>query len=257
MRGWAIAGAVSGVLLGVLVHAPAAWVAPLLDKATDSRVRLRDTRGTVWQGDGRLQVGQGATDGGARFLPGRVSWSWSWGRAAGAVTLAVGADCCSPVAQQLQLVPGWGRLTLHVPDGSSRWPAELLAGLGAPWNTVQAEGILHLHTRGMSVEWSAADARLRGQLQADALGMASRLSTLRPVGSYRLTIQAPPGDGVPTLQLQTLEGPLRLEGNGQWTARGWRFSGEARADPPGESALDNLLNMVGRREGDRSVLSLG
>jgi general secretion pathway protein N len=255
MRAWAMLGAVSGVLLALLVHAPAAWVAGLLMDATDARIQIREPQGTVWGGNGRLSIGSGALDADAVVLPGRVSWSWGWD--AGALTLVVRADCCTPQPQRLHLVPGWNRLTLALGDGQSQWPAALLAGLGAPWNTVQAEGELQLRSQGMSVEWFGEGPRWRGQLQLDALAMASRLSTLRPVGSYRLVLVAPPADQPPTVQLTTLEGPLRLEGSGQWSGAGWRFRGEARADPPSESALANLLNMVGRREGDKSVLSLG
>ena len=166
-------------------------------------------------------------------------------------------ECCSREAQRLRLDAGWGRLTLGLADGQSQWPAALLAGLGAPWNTVDAEGELQLRTQGMSVEWAGAGPRLRGRLQIDALAMASRLSTLRPVGSYRMVLDAPLADQQFTLQLTTLEGPLRLEGNGQQVTTGWRFRGEASADPASESALANLLNMLGRRQGNKSVLSLG
>jgi general secretion pathway protein N len=159
-------------------------------------------------------------------------------------------------AQTLRLVPYWGRLVANLEDGRSQWPAGLLAALGTPWNTLQPEGELQVHTQGVSVEWSAGRASLLGQVRVDALAMASRLSTLRPVGSYRLTLAAV--GGPPTrLQLQTLEGPLHLDGSGQWTGSGWRFSGEASADPDSESALGNLLNMVGRRQGNKSLLTIG
>ena len=255
MRKWALAGALAGALLGLLLHAPAVWLSELLAAASGARLQMLEPRGTVWSGEGRLQVGQNMSDSHAVPLPGRVFWSWGW--EAGAPTLAVRSDCCSPQPQRLRLVPGWGRLMMTVVDGQSQWPAALLAGLGAPWNTVQAQGELQMRTQGLSVEWSASGVRLAGQVQTDALAMASRLSTLRPVGSYRLTLTAPPGDPSPALQLQTLEGPLRLQGSGQWTGQGWRFTGEASADPQSEAALQNLLNMLGRREGSKALLSLG
>jgi general secretion pathway protein N len=36
-----------------------------------------------------------------------------------------------------------------------------------------------------------------------------------------------------------------------------RFSGEASAAPERAAALDNLLNILGRRDGARALLSLG
>jgi general secretion pathway protein N len=255
MRRWAVAGALAGASLGLLLHAPAVWLVGPVHAASGTRMQLIEARGTVWNGEGRLQVGQGAADSQAVALPGRVGWSWGW--ESGAPTLALRADCCSPQPLRLRLVPGWGRLTLQLVDGQSQWPATLLAGLGAPWNTVQAQGELQIRTQALSVEWSGSGVRLAGKLQTDALAMASRLSTLRPVGSYRLTLTGPPGDQAPALLLQTLEGPLRLQGSGQWTGQGWRFTGEATADPQSEAALQNLLNMLGRREGGKALLSLG
>ena len=84
--------------------------------------------------------------------------------------------------------------------------------------------------------------------------MSSRLSTLQPMGSYRLTLQ---GGATPTLALQTLQGDLQLSGSGQWVGQRLRFTGEARAAEGHEAAFDNLLNILGRRQGARSLLSLG
>ncbi len=87
-----------------------------------------------------------------------------------------------------------------------------------------------------------------------ALRVASRLSTLRPMGSYRITLQG----GTPAgLRLETLEGSLQLAGSGQWVGSRLRFRGEASAAPDREAALANLLNIIGRRNGPRSIISIG
>ena len=255
MRRWAVLGACAGMAGAVVVHAPAVWWSVLLSDATGARVQLLETRGSLWNGDGRLRIGRAAQDADARILPGRVSWSWGWD--AGAPRVVLRADCCTPQPVSLRWEIGWGRLTAHLSDGPSQWPAGLMAAWGAPWNTVQPEGELRLQTRGMSVEWSGAGTRVRGELQAEALAVGSRLSTLRPVGSYRLTLSAQGADAAPTLQLKTLEGPLQLTGSGQWTGAAWRFRGDAVADPASEAVLDSLLNLLGQRQGNKSVLSWG
>lgn len=255
MKFWAALGVVVGAALAVAVHAPAAWITGMLADGPAARVQFVDARGTVWNGDARILVGEGVRSPDTRTLPGRVVWSLGW---AGATpTLALRAECCMAVSQQVRLVPAWGQASVSLSDGSSAWPAALLSALGAPWNTVQMEGELRVRTRGVSVEWTDGRARLLGQVDVDALGMASRLSTLRPVGSYRVTLAGVAGMASPTLRVQTLEGPLRIEGQGEWTGAQWRFSGEASADPASESALGNLLNVLGRRQGNKSVLSLG
>jgi hypothetical protein len=93
-----------------------------------------------------------------------------------------------------------------------------------------------------------------GRAELVALRVASRLSTLRPMGSYRITLQ---GGSPATLQLATLEGNLQLSGSGQWVGSRLRFRGEARATPEREAALSNLLNIIGRRSGARSLISIG
>ena len=60
-----------------------------------------------------------------------------------------------------------------------------------------------------------------------------------------------------SLTLTTTEGSLHLTGNGTLGAGGMRFRGEARAAEGQEAALSNLLNIIGRREGARSVISIG
>ncbi|MCB2019523.1 MAG: type II secretion system protein N, partial [Burkholderiaceae bacterium] len=53
------------------------------------------------------------------------------------------------------------------------------------------------------------------------------------------------------------DGALQLSGDGSWGPGGVRFRGEARAAPSDETALANLLNIIGRRDGARSVISIG
>jgi general secretion pathway protein N len=60
-----------------------------------------------------------------------------------------------------------------------------------------------------------------------------------------------------TLRLETLEGSLQLSGTGQWVGQRLRFRGEASAAPEREEALANLLNIIGRRSGARSLISIG
>jgi general secretion pathway protein N len=141
-----------------------------------------------------------------------------------------------------------------VEDGASQWPAALLAGLGTPWNTLQLDGEVRLTTQALSVEWIEGRPRIAGRAELEASRIASRLSTLRPMGSYRITLQ---GGTQATLRLETLEGSLQLSGTGQWVGQRLRFRGEASAVPGREGALANLLNIIGRRTGDRSLISIG
>jgi general secretion pathway protein N len=57
--------------------------------------------------------------------------------------------------------------------------------------------------------------------------------------------------------LQTLEGALQLQGSGRVHAGRLQFAGFASAAAGREEALANLLNIIGRRDGARSVIQVG
>lgn len=251
---WAWLGALTGALTGLLVFAPAAWLAGLLAWSTDARLQALQPRGTIWDGSARLVLSGGASSRDALALPGRVHWQV---RPHGlGARLQLRADCCTP--RPLQMTAAWraNGWALAWADSTSQWPADMLAGLGSPWNTVQPRGRLELAVQGLSLEWSAGRAQVQGGATLDALALATRLSTLRPVGSYRLRLV---GDGAakpPQLQLQTLQGSLQLTGTGQWTGSRWNFRGQASASADDEQVLGNLLNIVGRRQGARSIIAV-
>ena len=250
---WAIAGALVGLILALAVFAPARWLATLVQQASGAHVLLMAPRGSFWQGSAQLALAGGAGSTGALALPGQLTWRIrpAWG----GLTLRLSAECCTQQALQLRAQPaGWGGVRLLLGDGQSRWPASLLAGLGTPWNTVQAQGQLVASTQGFQAEWLSGRLSLAGRVQLDAREISSRLSTLRPMGSYRLTLL---GGGTPTLQLETLEGGLQLTGQGQWVGQRLRFDGVASARPESVEALSNLLNIIGRRNGATAIIKVG
>jgi general secretion pathway protein N len=247
-----VAGALLGAVFALIAWAPAGWLAQATARASGGHVLLADARGTVWDGSARLVLTGGPGSNDAAALPGRIAWELHprWNGAAAAVR----TDCCTSRALDVRVVLHAGGPELRIGDGVSAWPARLLAGLGTPWNTLQLDGEVRLTTRGLSVEWAAGRPVVAGRAELVALRVASRLSTLRPMGSYRITLQG----GTPaSLQLETLEGSLQLSGSGQWVGSRLRFRGEASAAPERESALANLLNIIGRRSGARSLISIG
>ena len=250
--GWALVGALLGLLLTTILQAPARWFTPWLQTATDGRFVLQDARGTLWQGSAQLTLAGGAGSTDAATLPGRLAWKilprWS------GLQAELLSDCCMQQPWRFDLQPHWGGARLALADGLSQWPAKALSGLGTPWNTVQPEGSLALSTTGLSLEWAAGRLLVAGRTQLDATHISSRLSTLKPMGSYRITVQ---GGSTATLQLETLEGSLQLSGHGQWVGGQLRFDGEASAAPERQDALANLLNIIGRRDGARAIIKVG
>jgi general secretion pathway protein N len=257
---WSIAGMVLGVLVALVAFAPAEWVARAVASSTAQRVLLSDARGTIWSGSAVLVLTGGAGSRDASALPGRLDWSL--GLAGTSLAMKLRHACCLNDTVTLKLKPGLGRFaaTLVPPPGwVGQWPSALLGGLGTPWNTLQLGGTIRMLSPGMTVEWVQGRLLLDGNLDIEVAQASSRLSTLDTLGTYRLSINGNagrPGEP-PQVNLVTVDGALKLSGSGTWTPNGLRFRGEATAAEAEAAALSNLLNIIGRRNGARSVISIG
>ena len=260
---WALVGAVLGAIWALLVHLPAQWLAQVVSQATQQQVQIQEAQGSVWQGSGKLVLtgGEGSRD--ALALPGRIQWhtalafhGFQWPQ----FVFNLNAACCMTQRAQLslQVAERLGVWQLQVNDHRSQWPAHLLSGLGAPWNTLQPEGNLVLETKQLQVQFQTAKTWLQGGLTLTAENMSSRLSTLQPMGTYQIQLGGSASPQLmPSLTLSTQSGSLLLSGQGQWQGSKLQFRGEASAVPEHAEALSNLLNIIGRRQGARSLLSLG
>jgi general secretion pathway protein N len=270
-RRWGWWGAALGALVGMVMYAPASWLAQGIVVLTNQRLLLAESQGTIWHGDAVavLTGGPGSRD--ARALPGRLSWTM---RPQGlGVRLTVQQDCCMPVPVVILVQADiGGRITTQLrlqtsPTDTSvaalqtggeigHWPAAWLGGLGTPWNTLQLGGVLRLSSQNLSFEVVKGRVRVQGQANLSLDNVSSRVTTLDRLGSYRLDVSGNE-QGRVRLALSTLDGALQLSGDGAITPRGLVFRGEARASEADRGALDNLLNIIGRRQGDRSVISIG
>ncbi|MDP3253160.1 MAG: type II secretion system protein N [Hydrogenophaga sp.] len=252
-------GGLVGLLAALLLFAPARWLADRVGVATSGQLQLVNARGTVWNGQADLVFTGGEGSRTETALPQGLQWRLRPTLASGtpALSLRLTAPCCTPEPMALTLVPRLGGGELRFAGNSSRWPAELLTGLGTPWNTLRMEGQLVLQTPGLTLRFDEGRATLQGEAAIDAVDLVSRLSTLRPLGSYRLSLRADAEGNTTTLDLATLRGALQLQGSGQWVGGRLRFQGVAEAAPDSEAALANLLNIVGRRQGSRSLLTIG
>ena len=256
---WAVLGVVVGALVALLANLPAAWVANAVAAATDQRLLLADARGTLWSGSAVAVLTGGPQSRDASALPGRLEWTLSL-RALG-LELKARHACCLNGAVGVVVKPGFGRLAMTLlpnPGWVGQWPSAWLGGLGTPWNTLQLGGAVRLASPGVTVESVQGRWRVDGRADIELLGVSSRMTTLSTLGNYRMSLS---GDGAQggtsQLKLTTQDGALQLSGDGTLGPSGVRFRGEARADAADEPALNNLLNIIGRREGARSVISIG
>lgn len=246
-----------GALLGTLCQAPARWLGPAVQRASQGRIELRNTQGTLWQGQSDVLLAGGTGSRDAQALPSGLTWTvrptWQGGPA---LRLAMRLPCCTTQDMVWQVGWRWQGLWVRLSPSESVWPAAWLAGLGAPWNTVQLQGSLHLHTDGIDVSWAEGRERIQGRATLQARDVSSSLSTLKPLGDYQIDWTTD-NTGSAQLVLTTLRGELSVTGRGQWAAGHWRFQGVAEATEGSEAALSNLLNILGRRDGPRAHLNLG
>ena len=259
---WACVGALLGLLTAVVVWAPAAWLAKAVASATNERLLLADARGSLWNGSARviLSPGEGSRD--ASELPQRLAWSLrpTWIDGGLGVRLTLDQSCCIKPGAPLTAGFGMNRLTVRLPDATPeqpwiRWPAAWLAGLGTPWNTLAPDGVIAVSAQGFVFDGRGQTINVSGLALVELRDFSSRLAQVSPLGSYRMGLVG--GGPAPQLILTTSQGPLQLSGQGTLGATRTQFRGEATAAPGSEAALANLLNIIGRREGVRSIISVG
>ncbi|MEO7243312.1 MAG: type II secretion system protein N [Variovorax sp.] len=248
----ALVGGCIGALAALIYFAPARWLAAALAQVSDGRVLLENSSGSVWSGAADVVFASGTGGSASIALPGRLSWQLRPTRRG--IRARLELPCCAEQPLVVNAEPGSDALTLRVADGRSRWPAALLAGFGAPWNTLKLDGMLELATQDLVLDWRRPLLGISGAATLDASDISSSLSTLRPMGSYRLSLAGGPA---PTMLLVTRGGALQLNGSGSWNGKAFRFSGEANAAAGREAALANLLNIIGRRDATRSIITLG
>lgn len=263
--------ALAAVLVGaagtIVAMLPARFADIMLARATQDRVRLAQTQGSIWNGSGRLVLAPGrsvAVDGpaaaGAAFkrrvlagvsIPGRVSWTLrSLPLLAGRFDLRLYPDSA---AQPIRVQGDWQEV--RIDPAAMELPAVELGRLGSPWNTVRPAGALSLGWDHLLLRHGSFD----GHAWIELRNVSSSMTPVRPLGSYRVDlVGGADGDGRIRLQLTTVEGPLQLRGSGAFDpVRGLHFIAEASAQPPEKERLQTFLGLVGQRQGEDTIIRIG
>ena len=289
-RRLAAIGGLLGLAFGVVAFLPASLVASAVASATNQRFILAEADGTVWNGSALpvLTGGVGSQD--ASVLPSRLEWRlrprWN------GLALHLAQECCLPHGVEIGIhrkLSAW-QVTIDGPGDTAgvvvpkaaanataaeanaatvpigQFPAGWLEGSGFPFNTVHPGGLMILSAHQLAFDWQGGSWRTQGNATLELRQASSRLSTLPTLGSYLVsldadpTTEATPGLGAERMRitLSTIEGSLLAKGDGQIGPNGsFRFRGQASAAPGSEPALNNLLNLIGRRSGALSVISIG
>jgi general secretion pathway protein N len=248
---WLLAGTIA-IATTVLVFLPAAWMAAILERQTAGRITLGDAQGTLWKGSAFIGGAPGGSDPVTPLLPGRFVWTLSPAVLVGIVDVAV--DNPAALAQPILITGNWS--AWQISPSQILLPAERLAGLGAPLNTIQLSGQMRLSWNALQLVRQGNNVDLTGSMALQMNDMASRLSPIKPLGAYELTMDWRGQQA--SLVLKSVKGPMLLSGTGMLSNGRMQFSGTAQAESGQEERLANLLNLLGqrRREGNRDVIAL-
>jgi general secretion pathway protein N len=242
------------VTVGVtaLAFLPATWMSSMLEQQTGGRLTLGDAQGTLWRGSAFIGGAPGGDSPVTPLLPGRFVWRLSPMMLLGQVD----AEMENPAAlsQPIRINGTWRQW--EISPAAILLPAERLAGLGAPLNTVQPSGQMRLSWNQLQLTRDGNKVDMTGAVNLEMNEIASRLSPVKPLGAYNLAMDWR-GQRA-QLKLTTIKGPMLLNGSGMLENGRLQFSGKAEAEAGQENRLANLLNLLGqrRREGGKDVIAL-
>lgn len=237
-------------LFGLGLIAYALWLvamtpATLLDagllRVSGGRLRIAEAQGTLWAGSGQLEFLDASRQSGIarhfawRFLPGSLL--------RGQVVCEVELDDATkrfPVTISL--------LRIELAQASLTVPAAAL-GLGVPkLAPLGLTGDLLLQVKSLSLPLAGRGGVL-GNATLQWRRAGSTLTPISPLGDYVLQLA---GEGA-TIRatLQTLTGPLQLDGNGSWASgANPTFMATARVPPEHRQQLAPLLRLIALDRGN-------
>jgi general secretion pathway protein N len=240
------------VALTLAVFFPATWLGSLVEQRSGGRLTLGDAQGTLWRGSAFIGGAAGGNSPVTPLLPGRFSWKISPLALVGMVELRL--ENSEALAQPVVFKGSWSQWQLS--PSALLLPAEGLAGLGAPLNTLAPSGVMRLSWTALELALADRQVAINGRTTLEMTDMGSRLSAIRPLGSYALALDW--HGQAAALTLNSVKGPLLLSGSGSLNNGRLQFSGQAEAAKGYEEQLANLLNLLGQRKpgSDRNIIAL-
>ena len=209
-----------------------------LRDASDGRLRLAEARGTLWSGSGQIEI---RDTGGRTGVASSLAWRVVPGSLLrGHLVCEVGLERASA---RFPVTISPSRIELANADISL--PAAAL-GLGVPRLAplgLTGDVLIHVASLSIARDGMQGNATLRWR------AAGSILSPVSPLGDYEIRLDS---DGMTVhALLRTIEGPLRLDGNGSWT-RGASpaFLAMASVPPQHQQQLAPLLRLIAVERGE-------
>lgn len=226
-------------LLFLIIELPATWFAWGLNRYTQGSVQIDPIAGSLWNGNGRLVIYYPPT---TPHDLGQIKWKinplWLLTGRAQVSLLTDHQD--KRISTTLQLT----RTSFRLQDTDIEFPAAFVGQLHAPLSLISPQGRVKISTSGLLF----APYKMEGTAMLEWLNAGSSLSSVQPLGDYRLDITG--ADKIANLRLTTLRGDLELTGQGQWQLLTGQLQISGIALPLARvGELESLLKMIGHDEG--------
>jgi len=214
---------------------PAGYVAAQLQSSMPGRFQVTDAQGTIWRGSARVRIGSV----GPRLD--RVEWRNMPGR-------LLSGEAAFRVWASGEGLDGY----FEVGRGIQSWNLTGKARGNAAGITAFVPALAPWRPSG-KVEIALAEVTIKGRevngyAEAAWSDAVTGYSDVRPLGTYRATWKGENGQG--KIVVTTLQGPLRVTGEGTTSATRMTFKGEARGEGESAKALEPLLDLIGPRRPD-------
>lgn len=241
MSRWQLLGLTLGVYaLGLAATAPASLIDAGLEQASEGRLRLTDTRGTLWSGTGHFEMRD-------RMQRTAVATSIAW-RLLPQFLLRGQLRCEVVLDQAAKHFPVTiSPSQIEVTDADINLPASALGVVEPKLAPLGLTGDMLLHVARLALGRKSIDGNATLQWR----GAGSAYTKVSPLGDYELRLE---GEGTTArASLRTLQGALQLDGQGSWTSGGKpAFLGSARIAPEQRQQLAPLMRMFAVERGDGS-----
>ena len=225
-------------LLFLVVQMPAVWLAARLP--ADNPLHLYQVEGNLWRGS----VGRVTWNSGMDTLDlGRLRWTLQPGE-----LLQGGLGLAFELGQASRMLKGslrYGRDGLRLRDVRGELDAPVLGFATRALSLLQPQGKLVLDIANLHLSGN----RIHGEAKADWRGARSNL-VAAPLGDYSATLRAEPDGRRARFTVQTLQGALAINGDGDYVP-GKGVQGRLTLVPPQDdhrSLYAPVLNMVGRAD---------
>lgn len=216
-------------LAGMLVFAPASLMGYALSRASGGMLTLAQTQGSLWRGSGVALLKNKS-----RY---QTLGSYRWQFKPFSAALQVQAGEAAPMFARY--IPFSGRV--EIDNLNLALPASALELAAPQLGPYQLQGMFDAHSDHLTLDANG----LNGQVSVDWMRAASGLTSIRPLGDYRIVLS---GNGSALdAKLTTLAGKLQLNATGHFASGGgMQLDGTAQAGDGADAAeLNELLHHIG------------